>query len=238
MRRPLHLLAFFWALLFGTTLLGQNLELTLSYNLALSRFEVYARPDASNPAFTWGPSQISIVVPASVPNSAISITSVSAGAWLDNSLIYAPAADPVHDFHGIGSSGAITNLVSGQEILLFHFNLPGGNCVSGLRLFINGSDPDSSAPGMLGGDFGNTIDNGMITDVYIGNYDNDPITTFPQDTINATICEGGAYILDTQILTTTGTYIDTIAAAVGCDTIVTLELRFVKAIRTPLVLKS
>lgn len=162
MRRLLHLLALFVGMLLGTTLLGQNIELTLRYNLVLSRFEVYARPDATNAGFTWGPSQISLVVPAAVPNSAITMTSVNAGAWLDNSRVYAPAADPVHDFHGVGSLGAVTNLVNGQETLLFYFSLPGGNCVSGIRLFINGSDPDSSAPGMLGGDFGNVIDLSLI----------------------------------------------------------------------------
>jgi len=224
MRRPLHFLAFCGALFWGTTLLGQQIELTLRYNLALSRFEVYARPTASNPTFTWGPSQISLLIPASVPNGLISITSANAGAWADTPPVYAPAADPAHDFHGVGSGGAPTNLVAGQELLLFHFSLPGGNCVPGLRLFINGSDPDSSAPGMLGGDFSNTIDNGMLTDVYIGNYNNLGTVSSPQDTINATICEGETYVLGNKTFTSTGTYADTIDAAVGCDTMVTLNL--------------
>lgn len=140
-------------------LLGQapNLELTLRYNPTLTRYEVYALPDASQSVFNWGPAQISIVVPENVDNAAFAVTSVAGGAWQDNSRVYAPAADPAHDFHGVGSLGAITNLMQGVEKLIFHFTIPGGGCVSGLRLFENASDPDSSQPGMSGGDFSNTI---------------------------------------------------------------------------------
>lgn len=224
MRRFLCLLTFFVVLLSGTSLLGQNIELTLRYNLTLARFEVYALPDATIPAFTWGPSQITIVVPASVPNNAITITSVNGGAWLDNSRVYAPGADPAHDFHGVGTLGAITDLVSGQEILLFYFNLPVNDCTPGLRLFINGSDPDSEAPGMLGGDFANTIDNGQIADVYAGNYNNIGTDSSPRDTISATICANATYNFGGDLLSVAGTYSDTLVAANGCDSIVTLNL--------------
>lgn len=224
MRRFLCLLFFCGVLFSGTSLLAQNIELTLRYNLNLSRFEVYARPDATISGFTWGPSQVSLVVPASISNSAFTITSVNGGAWQDNSRVYAPSADPAHDFHGVGSLGAITDLVSGQEVLLFYFNLPLNDCTPGLRLFINGSDPDSEAPGMLGGDFGNTIDNGLITDVYAGNYDNTGTESSPRDTISATICANATYTFGGQPLSTSGTYQDTLTASNGCDSIVTLNL--------------
>ena len=163
----------------GAALFGQApfLQLNLRYNLALTRYEVYALPSATQNVFNWGPSQISIVAPASVPNAAFTVTLVAGGAWQDNSQIYAPSIDPAHDFHGVGSLGAITPLVQGVEKLIFHFTLPEGMCIPGLRLFINGTDPDSSAPGMFGGDFGNTvfaivpgIPAGYET--YTGNYSN------------------------------------------------------------------
>lgn len=159
-------------------MVGQNIELTLRYNIPLARYEVYARPDATNPAFTWGPSQITIVVPPSISNTAFTINSVNAGAWLDNSRVYVPTADPAHDFHGVGSLGSSVDFTSGQEVLIFYFSLPGGACTPGLRLFINGTDPNSAAPGMGGGDFANTIDNGNVADVYIGNYNNIGTTCF------------------------------------------------------------
>jgi hypothetical protein len=130
------------------------------------------------------------------------VTSVNAGAWLDNSLVYAPAAQPANDFHGVGSNGAPVNLVANTEILLFHFTLPGGGCTDGLRLFVNGSDPNSAAAGMGGGDFGNTIDNGNITDVYVANYNNTGTTCFPDtdgDTLtdNVDLDDDNDGILDT-----------------------------------------
>lgn len=163
----------------GMPLFGQApyLQLTLRYNLALTRYEVYALPSATQTIYNWGPAQISIVTPASVPNSAFTVTSTAGGAWLDNSQIYAPTVDPIHDFHGVGSLGAPTPLVQGVEKLIFHFTIQGGICASGLRLFVNATDPDSGAPGMQGGDFANTVfaivpgmPNGY--EAYTGNYNN------------------------------------------------------------------
>ncbi|MBK9490354.1 MAG: hypothetical protein IPO07_17420 [Haliscomenobacter sp.] len=202
MRRSLQLLAFLGLMLLGGALVGQNIELTLRYNIPLTRYEVYARPDATNPAFTWGPSQITIVVPPSISNTAFTINSVNAGAWLDNSRVYAPTADPAHDFHGVGSLGSSVDFTSGQEVLIFYFSLPGGACTPGLRLFINGTDPNSAAPGMGGGDFANTIDNGNVADVYIGNYNNNGTTCFADTdadgvTDNVDIDDDNDGILDT-----------------------------------------
>jgi len=182
-----------------------NLELTLRYNNTLNRYEVYARPDATRANFFWGPSQISVVAPTAVPDAPFLVTSIAAGAWQDNSLIYAPTIDPANDYHGIGSLGAPINFTAGVETLIFHFVIQGGGCYSGLRLFINGSDPDSSQPGMGGGDFSNTVFGIVLPEVpggyeaYTGNYDNGgticneppmivqvPVTT-PEDT-PITIC--------------------------------------------------
>lgn len=150
----------------------QQIDLTIRYSDANSRFEVYARPNFTQNNFTWGPSQISVLVPTSFPDQSLLIVSHAAGSWGDNSKVYAPAASPNFDFHGVETSGQLTNLVANVEKLLFSFVSPTGGCVTGIRLFINGSDPNSGAPGMGGGDFQNSIDNGSITDIYNTNYNN------------------------------------------------------------------
>lgn len=154
-----------------------NLELTLRYNLSLTRYEAFARPDATLSGFNWGPSQITVVAPASVVDAAFVVTPVAAGAWQDNSRIYAPSSAPGSDFHAVGALGAQVSLSAGVELLLFHFTIPGGGCTPGLRLFINGVDPNSSAPGMNGGDFTNTVFAIVPAmpggyEAYIGNYEN------------------------------------------------------------------
>jgi hypothetical protein len=157
----------------GLVSMAQNkIDLTLRYNSSLSRYEVYAKPNFSQANFLWGASQIAIVTPSSVTDAPFNLTSVAAGQWQDNSQVYAPSAAATSDFHGIGSLGAATNLSSGQEALLFHFTLPGGTCVNGLRLFVNGTDPNSAAAGMNGGDFGNSITNNTAAEVYGVNYAN------------------------------------------------------------------
>lgn len=149
-----------------------NVDLTLRYNLAQSRYEVYARPNFSQTDFLWGSSQITVVTPASLTNVAFSVSSLDAGGWDDSSPLYAPAAAPAYDFHGIGSSGKKANLVANQELLLFTFTLPGNACLPGLRLFVNGSDP-SSNPTTMPGDFTNVIyAAGVVASFYNTNYAN------------------------------------------------------------------
>ncbi|MBK9488883.1 MAG: cadherin domain-containing protein [Haliscomenobacter sp.] len=201
MKKSLQLLTTLGLVLLGGVLFGQNLEFTLRYNIPLARYEVYARPSATNATFAWGPSQISIVAPAVVPDAAFTITSVSAGAWQDNSIIIAPTVTPAFDYHGVGSLGAPTNLVMTVEKLIFHFTIAGG-CYDGLRLFINGSDPNSAAPGMGGGDFSNTVSDGLAQERYIGNYNNTGTTCFPDtdgDTVtnNVDLDDDNDGILDT-----------------------------------------
>ncbi len=168
---------------------GQQLiDLTLKYNAASTRYEVYAKPNFTQNNFTWGPSQISVVVPNSFPDQALLLTSHAAGSWGDNSKIYAPQANTDFDFHGIDSAGALINFVANQEKLIFSFLSPTGTCEAGLRLFINGSDPSSSAPGMLGGDFSNTISGGNNEDSYGTNYDNGGIVCAPlTDDVNVVV---------------------------------------------------
>lgn len=150
----------------------QDIDFTIRYDITNSRYEVYAKPNFTQNNFTWGPSQISVLVPTSFANQPLLLTSHAAGSWGDSSIVYEPASSPNYDFHGVQTGGQLTNLVANQEKLIFSFISPTSNCIAGLRLFINGSDPDSSQPGMSGGDFNNSIDNGNLQDVYNTNYNN------------------------------------------------------------------
>jgi hypothetical protein len=159
---------------FGLCAFAQGtVELTVRWSTTANRYEVYARPSFTQANFPWGPSQISVVVPNSAPNASLAVSSVAAGAWSDASKVYAPTpAQPTNDFHGVESSGAAINLTAGQESLIFTFTFPDGQCRDGIRLFVNGTDPASSANGMLGGDFRNSINNANLQDVYQSNYSN------------------------------------------------------------------
>lgn len=157
--------------------MAQTVEYTLRYNIASSRYEVYGRPNFTQAQYNWGSAQVTVVTPSSLTNVAFSINSVAAGGWTDNSQAYEVLGS---DFHGIGSTGLKVDLTAGLETLLFTFVLPGGACLPGLRLFVNGSDPDSGVAGMNGGDFANTMYSGNDalgqTNLYVQNYANSGTT--------------------------------------------------------------
>ena len=168
------LLCLLSAALTGFSQATVSVEYTLRYNLFQSRYEVYARPNASQTNFSWGSSQITVVTPSSFTDVAISsVTTVAGGPWGDLSQAYNVQGS---DFHGFASNGTPVTLQAGVETLLFTFTLPGGACLPGLRLYVNGSDPTSSAPGMNGGDFANTLysanDALSASNLYVGNYAN------------------------------------------------------------------
>ncbi len=145
-------------LLLGSTLLGgsalaqPSVSLRMSFNAPQNRYEVLATPNFSARNFTWGPSQVSVVLPASQTHNLLTVKSTVAGVWTDNSLVVAPAVAPIAQFHGITTSGGKVDLVAGEEFLLFDFSLPSGY-VENVRLFHNGIDPNSAQAGMKGGDF-------------------------------------------------------------------------------------
>jgi len=176
MKNLLQFLFTLGLLFFGNFLLAQNLDFTIKFNTYTSEYEVYAKPDfTDNTFFVSAGSQLSIAVPASVPDAPFVITSVTGGPWGDNSRVFAPSADTNHDFHAIASDGlTLANFANGVEELLFTFKLPLGGCVEGVRLFENTSDPQSSDSGMFGTDFNNFFGDAFIlfSDLYQANYDN------------------------------------------------------------------
>lgn len=156
-------------------LYAQDIQFTVKFDPPNCTYGVYATPDfTQSNFFVAGGTQLTVVVPASVEDSGLLVTTVNGGAWADNSIVYAPAASPANDFHAITSNGSPMNFTNGVEVLLFTFELPDSECCAeGIRMFVNGSDPDSNDPGMAGGDFTNYFaDAFFLEDHYGGNYDN------------------------------------------------------------------
>ena len=154
-------------------LFSQQIDLTLKYVTATNVYEVYARPTfTQNNFFFGGGSQITVVLPASATDASVATVTVNGGPWVDNSQVYAPAADATHDFHGIATNGSPVNFTANTELLLFRFTIADG-CLNGVRIFNNTSDPLSAAAGMNGADFRNYLSNVFtLTDAYGTNYAN------------------------------------------------------------------
>ena len=60
------------------------------------------------------------------------------------------------------------------------------------------------------------------------------IIDIPQTALNVDICEGESYLVGSSSYNTSGTFIDTLTASTGCDSIVTLALQVIQPIITPL----
>jgi len=157
---------------------AQDIDFTLKYNSTDNQYEVFGKANNSQPNFfVGGGSQLSVVLPARIANSPLVITTVSGGIWTDNSQIFAPAATPTLDYHGVASNGSFMDFIFGEETLLFTFSIPNENCVDGIRLFENANDPSSSEPSMNGADFQNYFANAFtFVNHYRANYNNTGIS--------------------------------------------------------------
>ena len=129
-----------------------QLKLRLKFNEESNHYEVLATPNFTDEHYTWGPSQVSVVVPSQVADVPISTRSSQAGLWLDQSTVFGPQAAANRDFHGFATLGGKLNLRADEEVLLFDFSFQQG-FVEGVRLFDASADPDSRSAGMAGGDF-------------------------------------------------------------------------------------
>lgn len=149
----------------------KGIELSVKYNAESDKYEVYAKANFTKKDFLLGPSQITLSLPASVTNEKLRIFNSDGGTWEDNTAVFAPAANTLMDYHAISTLGAKTDLVEGNESLLFYFSLPKTVAASEVKIFKNGSDPNSSASGMKGGDFSNSLNDAFAEEVYLGNYE-------------------------------------------------------------------
>jgi hypothetical protein len=117
--------------------------------------------------------------------------------WVKSSTVVAPAAEPQSDFISITPTLSPTsfynNLAPGDSVRLFSLNItPVTACGEGVRIFRNGIDPSSSAPGMEGGDFSNGFTMGSPNQLYTGNA---PQVFPPKPVLSATTaCSGGVEI--------------------------------------------
>jgi hypothetical protein len=94
--------------------------------------------------------------------------------WVVANIIAEPAADKVHDYISIVPSLAPTgfygDINTGDEIKLFSINIqPVTNCGADVKIFENGEDFGSMAPGFKGGDFSNGFTLGNVEQIYQGN---------------------------------------------------------------------
>jgi hypothetical protein len=167
----------------------KGLELTVKYNAESDKYEVYAKSNFTKKNFLLGPSQITLAIPALVRDEKLRIYNSDGGTWEDNTRTYAPAANTTVDYHAIGTLGAKTDLSEGNESLLFYFSLPKNVNPSEVRIFENGTDPNSAAAGMKGGDFSNAINDALADEVYLRNYKEVKKATIPTTESEKTLLE-------------------------------------------------
>ncbi len=94
--------------------------------------------------------------------------------WAAGTPVVAPAAQPESDFYSITPDLGITShyndLAAGDTIKLFSIQTDTVyDCSSGIRIYENGVDPDSDAPGMGMADFSNGFTLGSIAQIYSAN---------------------------------------------------------------------
>ncbi len=99
--------------------------------------------------------------------------------WKIASVVRTPAATPDKDYFGIvptlGPTSQYDNLKVGDTIKIFSISVePKPKNVTDVRIFDNISDPNSSAAGMRGANFGNGFTIGGVSQCYTGNYTFDP----------------------------------------------------------------
>lgn len=162
------------------TVKAQNIDFTLEWNNSDSRYEVYLTRDidAVTPFTNSGTSRIAVAFPTD-PTLTVSHTNHTSDIYATPTRFTAPGGLP-DDYFGWAATGGnslIGTFTAGNRVLFMSFTTSQG-CVDGMRMYVNGSDPDSSAPGMSGIDITqgyNTLTaTSGIVDEYAGNTGGDP----------------------------------------------------------------
>ena len=114
--------------------------------------------------------------------------------WNNSNYIVAPASAPTNDFVDFNAptSGTRYSSISGPTtITLFSLSIPSSTCGAGIRLFVNGSDPNSSAAGFGGADLSNSFKIGSTaTERYSGNQAGNTTPPSPTITTLTPACAG------------------------------------------------
>ncbi len=150
MRKTLTLLAI---LICTTTLFAQNITYDLRWSAASSLYELYVTRDitAVTPVTTGATSSVTIVFPTDGSGTrTVAHTSESVSSYNAAGVIRNPGASTANDFYVFNSTGGssyVGVLNANVEVLWMTFLPSDGN--SGARLFMNDSDPNSDADGMM-----------------------------------------------------------------------------------------
>lgn len=186
----------FKLLIFGTLLLlcgsltaqVTSVDYQLKYDTAACQYDAYIIINAGSattvPQRIQFNAQYSIVVPTgtalSVTQSYMPLqsnatyTGTTPLTWSAGTPIIAPAAQPESDFYSITPDLGITShyndLAAGDTVRIFSIAVDTVfDCSQGIRIYENGVDPDSNAPGMGMADFSNGFTLGSITQIYSAN---------------------------------------------------------------------
>ncbi len=149
----------------------------LSYDTLTSTYNVYGISDTSSSGpFGWAiaSTQITVLVPDSLPNVPLSITSVQFGGWSDVVANYNCPNGGGFDYHSISTISAPTQHIYKDSVIkMFSFTLPQG-CRNFVRLFRNVPETytfgtsvaavpaDNPDPCAIFNDFTNSIGNGNV----------------------------------------------------------------------------
>lgn len=128
----------------------------MEWNASMSYYEFYVTrcPSAAPPVTVAGTSNVTLVFPNDPTDTrTVTNTNESVSNYNAAGLVRGPAASPGFDYYVFNSTGG-ANLIGvlndGVEVLWMTFTPSDGNDQA--RLFVNGMDPNSSAPGMNGVD--------------------------------------------------------------------------------------
>ncbi len=160
----------------------KKMQYQLRYNAADTSYAMYLVVKEGNGILSKDRvqlnSQISIVVPNGTDLSLknfftplannVNYGGTRAMKWKVSSVVLSPKIQPANDFIGIVpelSNGAywFNDLKQNDSVKMFTFKVfPMPTCLGDVRLFVNGVDPNSSAPGMGGGNFSNAFTIGNL----------------------------------------------------------------------------
>ncbi len=187
----------FKLLIFGTLLLlcgsltaqVTSVDYQLKYDTSQCQYDAYIIINAGSattvPQRIQFNAQYSIIVPTGtaltvtqsympLQNNA-TYTGTVPLTWAAGTPVIAPAAQPESDFYSItpdlgGTTAHYNNLAAGDTVRIFSISVDTVfDCSQGIKIYENGVDPDSNAPGMGFADFSNGFTLGNINQIYSAN---------------------------------------------------------------------
>ncbi len=168
----------------------KKVQYQLRYNPIDTAYDVYliiheGKATSSNDRAQFN-AQISLLVPTETKlqvhklymplRNNINYDGTSPMKWILTNTVVSPISKPKYDFISFtpvlsnNDAHRYNNLAQGDSIKLFSVRPnPLPSCLTDIRLFENGLDPNSAAPGMQGGNFNNGFTIGSIEQKYLNN---------------------------------------------------------------------